>query len=218
MTAPSSTLSAYEVLTTTRTVRKRLDLERPVDLAVVTECLEIALQAPSGSNRQGWHFVVVTDPERRAAIGEVYRRAVAEYLESEGSAARLFPDSDDRAPVQRRVGDSVAYLGEHMADAPVLVLPCVTVPEGELGAGSQAGLWGSILPAAWSFMLALRMRGLVSAWTTLHLGDEAAVASVLGIPDNVRQGALIPVAHPIGDTFGPAPRVPLSEVLHLDGW
>jgi nitroreductase len=217
MTTSLAPLSAYDVLTTTRSVRKRLDFERPVDLAVVRECLEIALQAPSGSNRQGWHFVVVTDPERRKAIGAFYRRAVASYLESEGSAAKLFADVPDRARIQQRIGDSVAYLGEHLGEAPVLVLPCVTVGS-EFAAGSQAGLWGSILPGAWSFMLALRLHGLASAWTTLHLGYEAEVASLLGIPDTIRQGALIPVAHPIGTSFRPAPRTPLDDVLHIDAW
>jgi nitroreductase len=213
----TSPLSAYDVLTTTRSVRKRLDFERPVDLAVIRECLEVALQAPSGSNRQGWRFVVVTDPELRAAIGELYHRSVASYLESEGSAAKLFADSPERASVQHRIGDSVAYLGDHMAEAPVLVLPCVTVG-GALSAENQAGLWGSILPAAWSFMLALRLRGLASAWTTLHLVYEAEVASLLGIPDTIRQGALIPVAYPIGESFRPAARAPLDDVLHVDGW
>jgi nitroreductase len=217
MTTPHSPLSAYDVLTTTRSVRKRLDLQRPVDLGVVRACLEIALQAPSGSNRQGWHFLVVTDPALRAAIGELYHRSVASYLESEGSAAKLFADSPERAPVQRRIGDSVAYLGDHMGEAPVLVLPCVTVG-GPLSAENQAGLWGSVLPAAWSFMLALRLHGLVSAWTTLHLVYEAEVANLLGIPDTVRQGALIPVAHPIGESFRPAARAPLDEVLHIDAW
>jgi nitroreductase len=218
MTTSLPPLSAYDVLTTTRSVRKRLDFSRPVELAVVRECLEIALQAPSGSNRQGWHFLVVTDPERRAVIGEFYRRAVASYLESEGSAAKLFADVPERAPIQQRIGDSVAYLGEHMGEAPVLVLPCVTVPGATLSAGNQAGLWGSILPAAWSFMLALRLRGLASAWTTLHLEYEAEVASLLGIPDTIRQGALIPVAHPIGESFRAGPRTPLDEVLHIDAW
>jgi nitroreductase len=141
---------------------------------------------------------------------------VASYLESEGSAAKLFADSPERAPVQRRIGDSVAYLGDHMGEAPVLVLPCVTA--GTLSAGNQAGLWGSILPAAWSFMLALRLRGLASAWTTLHLVYEAEVASLLGIPDGIRQGALIPVAYPIGESFRSAARTPLDEVLHINAW
>jgi nitroreductase len=218
MADPSTPLSAYDVLTTTRSVRKRLDFDRPVDLEIVKECLEVALQAPSGSNRQGWQFVVVTDPGLRASVGEFYHRAVASYLDSDGSAAKLFADVPERASVQRRIGDSVAFLGDHMGEAPVLVLPCVTVPAGELVAGNQAGLWGSILPAAWSFMLALRLRGLVSAWTTLHLEYEAEVASLLGLPDHVRQGALIPVAHPVGDSFRPAARTPLADVLHLNAW
>jgi nitroreductase len=214
----ASPMSATEVLTTTRSVRKRLDLDRPVDLAVVEECLEIALQAPSGSNRQGWHFVVVDDPETRLTIGEIYRQTVDSYLASAGSAARLFADQPDRAAVQARVGDSVAYLGEVMGRAPVLVVACIQVAAGSLPDGNQAGLWGSILPAAWSFCLALRSRGLVSAWTTLHLSREREVAELLGLPANVHQGVLIPVAHPLGAEFHPAPRAPLAEVLHRNHW
>jgi nitroreductase len=205
-----------ELLTTTRTVRKRLDLTRPVPPELIRECLEIALQAPTGSNRQGWQWVVVTDPEVRAGIGAVYRRAVGEYLASEASAARLFGDDPDRAPVQRRIGDSVAYLGEHMGDVPVLVIPCLRVAE--LPAGNQAGLWGSLHPAVWNYMLAARARGLGTAWTTLHLAYEREVAELLGMPDGVRQGALVPTAYYTGETFRPAPRRPLEEVLHLDRW
>lgn len=118
-------LTAEELLTTTRSVRKRLDLDRPVDLVLVREALTVALQAPSGSNRQGWHFVVVTDPAKRAAIGDYYRRAVESYLTSEGSAAKLHAEDAERAPVQERVGDSVAHLGRVMGRVPVLVLPCI---------------------------------------------------------------------------------------------
>ena len=218
MTAPAvGDISAEALLTTTRSVRKRLDLTRPVDLEVVRACLEVALQAPSGSNRQSWHFVVVTDAGARRAVGEIYRDTVDRYLASTGSAAKLFADQPDRSRVQARVGDSVRHLGEHMGEAPVLVIPCIEVP-GDLPAGNQAGLWGSILPATWSFMLALRLRGLVSAWTTLHLTREQDVADVLGIPGNVRQAALLPVAHPLGESFSPAPREPLANALHLNGW
>ena len=197
-------LSPDELLTTTRSVRKRLDFSREVPLALVRECLEIALQAPSGSNRQTWQWVVVTEPERRQAIGEFYRRAVADYLESSGAAGKLYADHPVRGPVQRRVGDSVAYLGEHMGEAPVLVIPCLQVGRGgELPAGNQAGMWGSLLPAAWSFMLAARARGLGTAWTTLHLEYEAEVADLLGLPAGVDQGALIPTAYYTGD-FRPA--------------
>jgi len=208
-------MDADEVLTTTRTVRRRLDLTRAVPLDLVRECLEIALQAPSGSNRQTWQWLVVTDPGLKAAIGDVYRRAVEGYLASPGAAGKLFADDPDRAPVQRRVATSVEYLGEHMGEVPVLVIPAL---RGRLPAGNQAGLWGSVLPAAWSYMLAARARGLGTAWTTLHLSHEREVASLLGLPDDVHQAALIPTAYYTGTTFKRAHRLPLDDVLHLNGW
>ena len=211
-------LGPDELLTTTRTVRKRLDLDRPVPLELVRECLEIALQAPSGSNRQGWQWIVVTDPETRAAIGEYYRRSFASYAQAGGTAATLYKDDPERAEVQRRVGDSATYLAERMGDVPVLVIPCLRLDGGRLPNGNQAGLWGSLLPAAWNYALAARARGLGTAWTSLHLVYENEVAELLGLPDDVRQGALIPTAYYTGDTFRPAPRVPLDEVLHLDRW
>jgi nitroreductase len=213
---PTLPLSPDELLTTTRTVRKRLDLTRPVPLDLVRECLEVALQAPSGSNRQGWHWVVITDEGSRRMIGDYYRQSVASYLKSPGSAAALFADDPERSAVQRRVADSAAYLGEHMGEVPVLVIPCIRAPR--LGAGSQAGLWGSVLPAAWSYMLAARVRGLGTAWTTLHLRYENEISELLGIPSDIRHGALIPTAYYTGDTFKPAPRQPLDEVLHVNSW
>ncbi|MFC0627502.1 nitroreductase family protein [Kribbella deserti] len=204
-------LTPDELLTTTRTVRKRLDLERPVSLELIRECLEVALQAPSGSNRQTWHWVVVVDPEQRAAIGEFYRRAVADYLDSPGAAGRLYAEDPERAPVQRRVGDSVAYLGDRMGEVPVLVIPCLSAKS--LAEGNQAGLWGSILPAAWSYCLAARARGLGTAWTTLHLRYEKEISELLGLPGDLRQAALIPTAYSIGTSFKPAKRQPLDEVL-----
>ncbi|WP_219508433.1 nitroreductase family protein [Nonomuraea ceibae] len=211
-------LGIDEVLTTTRSVRKRLDLDRPVPMELVRECLEIALQAPTGGNRQGWEWVVVTDPATRARIGDYYGRSVRAYHASGSSAGNLFQDDPARAEVQRRVSSSSAYLGEHMGEVPVLVLPCIRVPDGKLPEGSQAGLWGSLLPAAWSYMLAARARGLGTAWTTLHLAYEREVAELLGLPGDVRQGALIPTAYYTGDTFKPARRRPLDEVLHLNHW
>ena len=213
---PTLPLTPDELLTTTRSVRKRLDLTRDVPIDLVRECLEVALQAPSGSNRQSWHWMVITDENSRRVIGNYYRQAVASYLKSSGSAATLFADDQERNAVQRRVGDSVAYLGEHMGEVPVLVIPCVRAPR--LSAGSQAGLWGSLLPAAWSYMLAARARGLGTAWTTLHLRHETEISELLEIPADIRQGALIPTAYYIGDTFRPAPRQPLHSVLHLNSW
>ncbi|HEX4728195.1 MAG TPA: nitroreductase family protein [Jatrophihabitans sp.] len=217
MTEEILPLNPDELLSTTRAVRKRLDLSRPVPDELIRQCLRIALQAPSGSNRQGWHWLVITDADQRRAVGQVYRRATERYLASTGSAARLFADDPDRAPVQHRVGDSVAYLAERMADVPVLVLPCLQIG-GDLPTGNQAGLWGSLLPAVWSYMLAARARGLGTAWTTLHLSYETEVASILELPPGVHQGALIPTAYYTGTDFRPAARQPLDEVLHRDRW
>jgi nitroreductase len=211
-------LGPDELLMTTRTVRKRLDLARPVPLEVVRECLEIAVQAPSGSNRQGWHWIVVTDPELRASIGEYYRRSYMAYAGSGASAAGLYRDDPARAEVQLRVGESATYLAERMGEVPVLLIACLEVPGGVLPEGNQASLWGSLLPAVWSYALAARARGLGTAWTTLHLVYEKEVAELLGLPDDVRQGVLVPTAYYTGDTFKPAPRVPLDEILHVDAW
>jgi nitroreductase len=213
---PAPTLTPDELLTTTRSVRKRLDLTRPVPVELIRECLEIALQAPSGSNRQAWHWIVVTDADQRATIGDFYRRAVESYLDSPGAAGKLFADQAHRAAVQRRVGTSVRYLGERMGEVPVLVIPCLSVSR--LDAGNQADVWGSILPAAWSYMLAARARGLGTAWTTLHLSYEDEVADVLGLPSDVRQAALIPTAYSVGTEFKRAHRQPLDDVLHIDRW
>ncbi|MEU7856139.1 nitroreductase family protein [Nonomuraea sp. NPDC049141] len=214
MTIPS--LGLDELLTTTRSVRKRLDLDRPVPLELVRECLDIALQAPSGGNRQGWHWIVVTDPELRRQIGDYYLRSAQAYFGSGASGAHLYKDDPARAEVQRRVSASAVHLAEHMGEVPVLVIPCIQASK--LPEGNQAGLWGSLLPAAWSYMLAARARGLGTAWTTLHLAYESEVAELLGLPDDVRQGVLIPTAYYTGDTFKPASRLPLDDVLHLDRW
>ncbi|EIV95311.1 nitroreductase family protein [Frankia sp. QA3] len=209
-------LTPDEVLTTTRSVRRRLDLDRPVEPEVVEECLRIALQAPSGSNQQGWHWIVVTDPELRAGIAEYYRRASTAYLDAGGPARDSF--EGERLAVQQRVTDSARYLAENLHRVPVHVIGCLEGDATQVPAQLQAGFWGSLLPAAWSFMLALRARGLGSAWTSLHLRYADEVAKLLGIPPNVSQGVLLPVAYTIGTDFRPAPREPLASVLHHDRW
>ena len=211
-------MTPEELLTTTRTVRKRLDLTREVPLDLVKHCLDVALQAPSGSNTQRWQWLVITDPGQRAALGEIYQRACREYLESPGAAGKLFAADPDRAKVQQRVGSSVEYLADKMGDVPVHVIPCLETPGADLPAGNQAGLWASLLPAAWSYMLAARSVTLGTAWTTLHLKYEKEAAEVLALPPNVHQAALIPTAFYTGDTFKPAARQPLDEVLHLNRW
>ncbi|OLT12543.1 nitroreductase [Pseudonocardia sp. CNS-139] len=212
MTLP---LTPDELLTTTRSVRKRLDLSRPVPLELVRECIEIALQAPSGGNQQGWHWVVVTDPELRRQVGDYYLRSYTRYREAR--AARNAALGPDKEAVMARVASSSDHLAEHMGDVPVLVLACLAARP-ELSGENQAPLWGSLLPAAWSYQLAARARGLGSAWTTLHMAYEKEVAELLGIPPEVRQGVLLPTAYYTGETFKPAPRDPLDQVLHVNGW
>ena len=206
-------LDPDQLLTSTRSVRKRLDLERPVPLEVVREALEVALQAPSGSNTQGWHWIVLTDPDKRKAVADLYAKSFSAYR----AAGRKEWDDKERQATQDRVQSSADFLAEHMAEVPVLVIGAIFTG-GDLPAGNQAGLWGSLLPAAWSLQLALRARGLGSAWTTLHLAYEKEVAELLGIPETVRQGVLLPVAYTKGTDFKPAPRAPLDTVLHVDGW
>jgi nitroreductase len=208
------------VLTTTRAVRRRLDLDRPVDPALVRECLTIALQAPTGGNDQGWHFVVVTEPSTRAAIADVFRRGAIAYAgrrDKPSSPRKTRSDAEQEA--RRRVMASAGYLFEHLQRVPVLVIPCI---EGRAEAGTlvdQATAFGSILPAVWSFMLAARARGLGSSWTTAHLEAEEETAALLGIPfETVTQVALIPVAHTVGADFKPATRRELDSVLHWDRW
>ncbi|MCA0158789.1 nitroreductase family protein [Tsukamurella sp. M9C] len=213
---PHLDLTADEVLTTTRSVRKRLDLERPVPLEVITDALEVALQAPSGSNAQGWHWIVLTDPEPKRIVAEYYRKSYFAYAEA-GAAARAANPPKDLETAEK-VASSATYLAEVMDQVPALVIGAIHVPGGELPEGTQAGLWGSLLPAAWSLALALRERGLGSAWTTLHLGYEREVAEALGIPATVRQGVLLPVAYTKGTDFKLAKRAPLETVLHVNGW
>ncbi|BBF98972.1 MULTISPECIES: nitroreductase family protein [Pseudonocardia] len=210
-------LTPDELLATTRSVRKRLDLTRDVPLDVVRDALEVALQAPSGSNQQGWHWLVVTDAEKRKAIGEYYRESYTAYRSNSAHPANRSTGDAERDATQNRVSDSATYLAEKMGEVPVLVIGALTA-SAELPASNQAGMWGSLLPAAWSLQLALRARGLGSAWTTLHLRYEKEISQLLGVPDHVRQGVLLPVAYYTGDTFKPAKRAPIDTVLHIDGW
>jgi nitroreductase len=216
---PLLDLSPDQVLTTTRSVRKRLDFSRPVEPEVIRECLTIALQAPTGSNSQNWHFVVVTDAQKRKDLGDIYRRGFYLYRANPPAGRAALPEDSPRAQTMKRVVDSSDYLAEHMHEAPVLLIPCIRGRLDRLPAAGQAGAWGSILPAAWSFMLAARVRGLGTAWTTLHLTFEQEAAEVLGIPyEKITQAALIPVAYTLGTDFKPAPREPLDKVLHWDQW
>jgi nitroreductase len=188
-----------------------------VPRALVQECIDIALQAPTGSNAQGWSFVVVTDAAKRKALADLYRQAFQFYVENPDFRA-TYEATDLRAKQMPRILDSATYLAEHLHEAPVHVIPCIQGRVEQAGVVGQASVYGSILPAAWSFMLAARSRGLGSAWTTLHLIFEKDAAALLGIPDDVTQTALLPVAYFTGKDFKPANRVDPRSVTHWDAW
>ena len=209
-------LDADQVLTTTRSVRKRLDFDRPVSRETVMDALDIALQAPTGSNRQGWQWVFVDDEAKKTELARIYAENFALYR----SLARPnYADDDPRAQAADRVVDSAQYLADNFARSPLMMIPCIEgKPE---TSGSSAAFWGSLLPAVWSFMLALRERGMGSAWTTLHLinGGEEKAADLLGIPfDRYSQGGLFPIAHTLGTDFRPASRLPASDLTHWNSW
>ena len=212
-------LTTDQLLTTTRSVRKRLDLTRPVERGVIEECLAIAQQAPAASNAQKWHFIVVTDAEKRAALAELYRQSWEMYVTLPGAAPNLKFDSPERNAVQVRVTASAQYLVDHLHEVPVHVIPCIAGRTNDQPTVIQSAQWGTIAPAAWSFMLAARARGLGTCFTSLHLFFEEDAAKILGVPyDEIMQAALIPVAYTIGTDFKPAPRDPLGDIIHWDTW
>jgi nitroreductase len=202
------------LLSTTRAVRKRLDLKREVGRDVLLDCIRLSQQAPTGSNSQGWRWLIVTDPAKKQALAELYRKSGADYL-SQGAKQAKASGHEQTG----RVLDSATYLAENLERVPVHVIPCL---KGRLPAntpsGMMAGYWGSIFPAVWSFQLALRSRGLGSVITTLHLAAEAEAAALLGIPDDVTQCALLPVAYTVGDEFKPAERTPPENITYWEEW
>ena len=220
---PILPLDPDELLSTTRAVRKRLDFERPVPDHLIRECVELAMQSPSGSNNMTMQFVVVRDEAKRRAIGEVYRQCYAQYKGWDGVYIGSIDKGDDSANAQqRRSADSADFLGEHMGDAPALVIACNAGMRTEAAQGMgmmAASSMGNVLPAMWSFMLAARARGLGTAWTTVHLMMEQAVADIVGIPfDSVQQVCLSPLAFTKGTDFKPAARPSADSIIHWDTW
>lgn len=214
-------LSVDEVLTTTRAVRKRLDLERPVERSVIQECLELALQAPTGSNQQQWHWIVLDDPEVIGQAADIYRAAMAQYSDDIAAGREHYERQTVRA---EQMSESVAYLRDNMHRVPVLLIPVLADRFGVLRSDQaktfhHASQWGSIIPSVWSFMLALRRRGMGSAWTTIHLHREQEMANLLGIPHDTHiQAGLFPVAYTIGTNFRPALRHPAAQVTAYNHW
>ena len=213
-------LSVDDVLATTRAVRKRLDFDKPVEPEVVKECLEAALQSPTGSNSQAWQWMVVTDQEKRNALADIYRKGWALYANMDGNAATAYQGDDaSRLAQQERVTSSAEYLADNFEKVPVMMIPILPGRLDGLPAMAATSLLGSILPGAWSFMLAARERGLGTALTTIHLMHEQEAAEVLGIDyDNYTQCALVTCGYTLGTDFKPANRPPVESVLHWDTW
>ncbi|GAB3306988.1 nitroreductase [Epidermidibacterium keratini] len=210
--APFDLSQTDKLLTTTRAVRKRLDLERPVDIQVILDCIDLAQQAPTGGNRQRWRWIVITDPDKRREIAQTYIDGGSEYLA--GAGASDTPDAEQTA----RVRQSSRFLPEILAQVPALVIPCSLGRPEKLPIAGQASFYGSIIPAIWSFNLALRSRGLGTVYTTLHLNEEKRAAQILGIPDDATQLALLPVAYTKGTDFKAVERPPVTDIVGINGW
>lgn len=211
-------LTIDEVLTTTRAVRKRLDFAKAVDRKDIEACIAIAQQAPNGGNMQTWGFVVVTDSDKRAALAGLYRKGYETFLTTPNAAATGYGVPNANA-AQQKTTSSIDYLVENLHKVPALVIPCISPRSDGLPAAFQHALYGSIVPAAWSFMLAARARGLGTCWTMFHLFYEAEAAKILEIPyEDVMQVALIPLAHTKGSEFRPGARDPVEKILHWETW
>jgi nitroreductase len=214
MSAPFDLSQTDHLLTTTRAVRKRLDLTREVPREMILDCIRIATQAPAGGNVQNWRWLVVDDPEKKAAIADLYRRAYEPYISSQRSLVASVGRSDASA-----IMASSDHLAQILDQVPAMVIPCqLGRPDASMRQGELAGIYGSVLPAVWSLMLAARSRGLGTAWTTLHLGFEAEAAAILDIPPNVSQVAMTPIAFYTGDDFKVASRLPAERVTYFNGW
>jgi len=212
-------LGADELLTTTRAVRRRLDFDRPVEPEVIEDCIRVAQQAPSASNSQAAHFVVVADPARRAALADLWRKGRSVYATLPIAWQNYHYEDPAHAAALPAMGRSVDHLAGNLERAPVMVVPCVTFRTDGTDAMFQALVWGAVLPAVWSFCLAARERALGTCWTTIHLAYERQAAEILGIPyDEVMQVALLPVAYTQGTDFKPARRLPVDRIIHWDRW
>jgi nitroreductase len=214
----SLNLSTDEVLSTTRAVRKRLDLTKPVPRGLIEECVDLATQAPTGRNRQRWHFLVVTDKAQRTAVADVFRRAV------QTGGGRPLTERDLRRMNAHpgslhRISEGFQHLYDNIHRIPAFVIPAVEGRTDHATVLEQSITWGSILPAVWGFMLAARARGLGTVWTTAQAPLERELATVLGVPyDEVMLAALIPLAFTIGTDFRPAKRISQDRILHWNQW
>ena len=209
-------LTIDEVLTTTRAVRKRLDTSRPVPRALIEECLELAFQAPSGSNKNLWRWIVVDDPRIVARLGAEYRAAMG--VLQNGQQPSQFSDTSG-SPDEAKLLESAYALAEKIDQMPALLIPLMPGRADGKSVVEQAAMWGSIVQAVWSFMLALRSRGLGSCWATVTSRREREIADILGIPfEDYTQVGMFPIAYTVGTQFRRAWRKPVSDVLGYNGF
>jgi len=208
VTEPFDTAETDRLLSTTRSVRKRLDFDRPVPDHIIFECIDLAEQAPSGGNDASRRWIVVKDPTTKARLGDIYRRSgsfmtdVADRLDGTGHS-------------KEQVFSSSAYLVDNFAKAPALVIAAIWGIHDDSG---RPGLFDSVLQAAWSFNLALRARGLGTTWTTMLNANVDDLAGILEIPEGVTTVVTFPVAYTIGTDFRPAARRSASEITYFERW
>ncbi len=210
-------MDAIELLTTTKGVRRRIDFDRPVPYETLEECVRIAVHAPLGGEEWKPHFLIVDDPSLKEQIGALYNEINAPYIDDIEGKALAAADESSRARI-RKVHDTYRWHGDRMAEMPALVIVGVRGRYEDQGQLMQASAYGSILPAAWSFMLAARTQGLGATWTTLHLANADRVAELLKLPEDFTQAVMLAVDYYKGDTFKPATRQPAADYIHRNGW
>ena len=193
--------SVDRVLGTARSVRRKLDLDRPVEPDVLFDCINLATQAPTGLVGESWRFVVVTEPERKQRVAEIYR-GVLEELVAGGLEIK---------PTQRALIDRLPHV-------PAMIFVCVIAEPPGTEVSRQVGFYGSILPAAWSLMLALRSRGLGTTWTSVLAARAEPIAEVLDMPEGVMQTVMLPVAYTKGAKLRWADRLDAREVTYWNSW
>ena len=196
------------VLATTRSVRRRLDLKRSVPDDLLLDCIDLAEQSPTGGNQGSRRWIIARDPEVKAKLAEVYNE-FGQFLVA--IRDRKIAEGREPSPMTK----SGAYLAEHLAEVPAIVIPCIWGVHAGTG---RPGLFDSVIQGAWSFCLAARARGLATAWTTAHLANPEAAAEILGIPEGVTQIALLPVAWSKGPSYRGAARRPAEEITYIDRW
>ncbi len=198
------------LLLTTKQIRKRMDMSRAVPRETLLECIDIASRAPMGSNVERNKWLIVDDADLKMAIAELYRKNAEPYF----AQSEDLPADD----VSERVVSSARYLSDHMHEVPAMVIPLRLDRVEGWPSGDVSGWYGSVLPGVWSFQMALRSRGIGSCWTTLHLGSEAEVGQLLGIPDTVTQVAMLPVGYYTGDSFSVTKRRPAADITFINKW